>query len=156
MDAVVKFEEYKLFSELVQRLSERRQAASQTYLAVNTAAFGVLAFLAKDAGFHGWGLVGVSVPLFLVGTIACVIWHKIVTHFREIIGWHYERLRDMEEVLPDSARVYSREWERFYQAQASKKGFSFSQLEIWLPRLFIALYAVYALGMIVATALGWV
>jgi hypothetical protein len=53
MDASAKFEEYKLPSELVQWLSERRQAASQTYLAVNTAPFGVLAFLAKDAGFHG-------------------------------------------------------------------------------------------------------
>ena len=42
MDAAAKFEEYKLFSELVQRLSERRQTASQTYLTVNTAAFGVL------------------------------------------------------------------------------------------------------------------
>ena len=98
MDAAVKFEEYKLFSELVQRLSERRQVASQTYLAVNTAAFGLLAFLAKDAGFHGWGLVGVSVPLFLVGMIACVVWHSIITHFREIIGWHYEQLREMEDL----------------------------------------------------------
>jgi hypothetical protein len=156
MDAVVKLEEYKLFSELVQHLSERRQTASQTYLAVNTAAFGVLAFLAKDAGFHGWGLVGVSVPLFFVGIIACVIWHKIVTHFREIIGWHYQQLRDMEEALPESARIYSLEFERFYLAQAGKRGFSFSQLEIWLPRLFIALYAIYAMGIVVATALGWV
>jgi hypothetical protein len=156
MDAAAKFEEYKLFSELVQRLSERRQTASQTSLAVNTAAFGVLAFLAKDAGFHGWGLVGVSVPLFLVGIMACVIWHKIVTHFREIIGWHYEQLRDMEAVLPESTRIYCKEWGRFYRAQADKTGFSFSQLEIWLPRLFIALYAIYAVGMVVATALGWV
>lgn len=156
MAASVKFEEYKLFSELVQRLSERRQTASQTYLAVNTAAFGVLAFLAKDAGFHGWGLVGVSVPLFLVGIIACVIWHKIVTHFREIIGWHYEQLRAMEEGLPGSARIYCKEWERFYRAQTGRKGFSFSLLESWLPRLFVSLYAIYALGMVVATALGWV
>jgi hypothetical protein len=156
MDAALKFEEYKLFSELVQRLSERRQAASQTYLAVNTAAFGVLAFLAKDAGFHGWGLVGVSVPLFLVGTIACVIWHSIITHFREIIDWHYKQLREMEDVLPESARIYCLEFERFYQEQDGKKVFSFSRLEIWLPRLFIALYAIYAVGMVVATALGWV
>ena len=50
MSAVDKFQEFEMFSELVQRLSERRQSASQTYLTVNTAVFGVLAFLAKDAG----------------------------------------------------------------------------------------------------------
>jgi hypothetical protein len=96
------------------------------------------------------------VLLFLVGILACVIWHTIITHFREIIGWHYGRLREMEEILPDSTRIYTKEWERFYRTQAGKQGFSFSQLEIWLPRLFIALYAIYALGMVVATASGWV
>ncbi len=45
-----KFDEYSLFSSLVQHKSQRRQAASQTYLTVNTVIFGVLAFLVKDAG----------------------------------------------------------------------------------------------------------
>ncbi|MGD2148194.1 MAG: hypothetical protein PVH41_16000 [Anaerolineae bacterium] len=62
-----RFEEYKLFSDRVQRLSERRQLTSQTYLAVNTAVLGVMAFLIRDAGLRSWGLVAVVLPLFLVG-----------------------------------------------------------------------------------------
>ena len=104
----VQFEEYRLFTEYVQRLSERRQLASQTYLAVNTAVFTVLAFLTKDAGFRGWGLVWVSIPLFLVGFLACVVWLQIIVQYRQIIGWHYEQLRAMEQDLPGSAKVFSR------------------------------------------------
>ena len=156
MPTVAKFDEFEMFSEHVQRLSERRQSASQTYLTVNTAVFGVLAFLAKDAGFRGWGLVAVCVPLFAVGIMACVIWHRIIVQFKAVIGWHYEQLRAMEDELAGSARIYSREWEHFFKPQGGKERFGFSRLEAWLPRLLIVLYAIYATGMIVATTLGWV
>jgi hypothetical protein len=153
---VEKFEEYRLFSEHVQRLSERRQAASQTYLTVNTAIVGVLAFLAKDAGFRGWGLVGVSVPLFVVGILACVVWYRIIVQFKAIIGWHYEQLRAMEADLDESARVYTKEWERFFKPTGGRERFGFSRLEAWLPGLLVALYAIYAVVMVVATMFGWV
>ena len=39
-----KFEEYELFTERTQRLSERLQNATQICLAVNTAIFTVFAF----------------------------------------------------------------------------------------------------------------
>ena len=42
-----KFAEYKLFVESTQHLSERRQAATQTYLSVNTAIFAILALLVQ-------------------------------------------------------------------------------------------------------------
>jgi hypothetical protein len=157
---MIKFDEYQMFSEHVQRLSERRQSASQIYLTVNTAAFGVLAFLVKDAGFRGWGLVAVSVPLFVVGTMACVVWYRIIVQFRDVIGWHYEQLRAMEAGLDGSARIYTKEWERFYQPlggpSRGKERYGFSRLEAWLPRLLVALYAIYAMGLIVATIVGWV
>jgi hypothetical protein len=150
-----KFKEYRLFSERNQRLSERRQTASQTYLAVNTAVFGVLAFLVDDVGFRGWGLMVVSLPLFLVGVLTCLIWHKIIAQFKQVIGWHYEQLRDMEQALPDSHKIYSNEWEEFFKPRQGKERFGFSRLEIWLPRLLLGLYFVYGVGLIVATAFGW-
>lgn len=150
-----KFEEFKFFSERIEAMSVRRQTASQTYLTVNTAVFGVLALLAKDAGFHGWDLMFVSLPLFLVGVLACVVWEKIISRFKQVIGWHYEQLRDMERAMPDSYQMYCKEWERFYRPQRGKERFSFSQLEVWLPRSLLGLYLVYGLGMIAAILAGW-
>jgi hypothetical protein len=150
-----KFEEYKLFSERTERLSERRQAATQTYLAVNTAAFTILVFLVKDAGFRGWGLVAASLPLFLMGTLACLIWHRIIVQYKPLIGWHYEQLREMELRIPESYQVYRKEWDKFYTPSQGKERFGFSLLEVWLPRIFLALYIVYGCGLMVATWMKW-
>lgn len=150
------FEEYKLFSERVQRLSERRQIASQTYLTVNTLIFGVFAFLVKDAGFRSGGLVLVSFPLFLVGVVACSIWGKIIVQFKEVIGWHYEQLREMEQSLPESNKIYTREWEKLFQPKGGKERFGFARLEIWLPYLFIGLYIIYGIGLLIGKVLGWI
>src|SRR5688572_4620891 len=91
------FEEYKTFIDNTQRLSERRQAATQTFLTINAGIFTVLAFLVKDAGFRAWELVLVTIPLFVVGAVTCMIWLIIIDRFTRLIGWRYEQLRAMEE-----------------------------------------------------------
>ncbi|MFN2227472.1 MAG: hypothetical protein ACK2UY_14215 [Anaerolineae bacterium] len=150
------FQEYEFFGKWIQNLSERRQAASQTYLTVNTAIFTVLAFLVKDAGFRGWGLVLVSLPLFVGGAMACLIWQRIINDYRQIIGWHYEQLRDMEKTLEGSSQIFTREWEAFFLPRQGKERFGFSRLEIWLPGSFLTLYAIYTAGLVVATLGGWI
>jgi hypothetical protein len=62
----------------------------------------------------------------------------------------------MEQDLADSHNVYSREWEEFYKPRDGKERFGFSRLESRLPRLFMGLYTASLLGLVVATALGWV
>lgn len=148
-----KFAEYKLFVESTQHLSERRQAATQTYLTVNTAIFAILALLVKEAGLKGWYLIWVSLPLFLVGALACLIWYNIITQYKALIAWRYDQLMAMERAMSGSSHIYVKEWEDFFKPKQEKKKFGFSRLEVWLPRLFLALYLMYATGLILAVAL---
>jgi hypothetical protein len=150
------FKEYEFFGNWIQHLSEQRRAASQTYLAVNTGIFTALAFLVKDAGFRGWGLTLVSLPLFLGGVLACTLWHRIIGDYKQIIGWHYEQVREIEKTLEGSHQIFTREWSRFYEPRGGKEHFSFSRLEIWLPRCFLGLYVIYALGLLAATIGNWI
>jgi hypothetical protein len=151
-----KIEEYRFFAERTLHLSDRRQTATQIYLTVNAALFTVLAFLAKDLGIHGWSLVIATLPLFLVGIVACSIWHRLITQYKPLIGWHYEQLREIENSMPESQHIFQKEWEKFYQLRQGKEKFGFSIVEVWLPRLFLALYALYGIGLIGATLLGYV
>ena len=146
---------YEIAIDRVQRITDSRQVASQIYLAVNTGILGVMALLVKDAGFRGWGLVAVSVPLFLAGTAACLVWHKIITDFRLVIHWQYEKLRAIEKELPDTHRVCTEEYEALYKPVGGRERFGLSRREVWLPRLFMALYAIYLAGLAVAAAAGW-
>lgn len=146
-----KFDEYKFFAESTQHLSERRQAATGTYLTVNTALFAVLAFLVKDAEFSGWQLAAAAVPLFLVGILACGIWFKIIEHYRELIRWRYDQLVAMEAELADSHRIYTREAESFFRPGNEKLGFS--RMEKRLPQLFMLLYVIYGVGVVIAAGI---
>lgn len=146
---MAKFDEYKFFAESTQYLSERRQAATKTYLSVNTAIFAVLAFLVKDVGFKGLNLLLISLPLFLVGILACWIWFKILAQYKALIGWRYDQLIEMERNITGSHRMYLKEWEDFFKPREGKEKFGFSKLELWLPRLFAVIYIVYGLGLVV-------
>jgi hypothetical protein len=148
-----KFEELKFLHDRAQRFSERRQNTSQTYLTLNTAILGALAFLTKDSGFQGWNLIFVSIPLFGVGLIACSIWHRIIRNLESRIGWHYQQVRQIEKKIPESHLTINKEWDEFFQSKGGKP-FSFSSLEAQLPRLLMALYAVYGLSLIVAVFLS--
>lgn len=152
----LKFEEYKLHLERAQKLSERRQTTTQTYLTVNTAIFGAVAFIVKDSGLSGWPLVLVALPLFAVGILACAIWLGSMHKIELFLDWQYDRLREMEEGIPGSSEVLGKENEKFYEPQeGGKKKFSFSLQEAWLPRLLIILFGLYAVAMIISAACNW-
>ncbi len=150
-----KFDEYKFFAESTLQLSERRQEATQTYLTVNTIIAAALGFLMKDMSFPGWGMVLVSLPFFLVGVLACVIWYRIITQYKALGGWRYEQLIEMEQAMPQSHQIYLKERDDFFKPQAEKTFVSFSGLELWLPRLFLGVYLAYGVGLVMVTALGW-
>lgn len=149
-----KFDEYKFFTERVQHRSERRQNASQLYLTINTAIFGIVALLLKDSGLHGWNLAIATLPLFVVGVLVCVVWMRIIFEFKKVIGWHYDQLREMEKHIEGSFHMHIKEWEKFFKPARNKKGFSFSDLEAWMPSIFIGIYIIYAIGMIIAVEIG--
>ncbi len=151
-----KFEEYKLLNERAQRLSERRQTTTQTYLTINTAIFGAVAFIVKDSGLSGWSLVLVALPLFIVGVTACFIWLGIMKKMEVFLDWQYDRLREMESEIEGSFKILTKENEFFYEPKkGGKKRFSFTLQEAWLPRLLIVLFILYAAAMIISACFGW-
>lgn len=145
-----RFEEYKFFAETTQLLADRRQAATQVYLSVNTAIFALIAFLLKDAGLEGRMLAFLTLPLFAVGVFACIIWYKLIHRYKRLISWRYEQLMAMEKLLPDSFQMHSKEQEAFFALHQGKERFGFSTLEGWLPRVILALYIVYGGAFVIA------
>jgi len=105
-----KFDEYKFFAQVTHELSQRRQAATQTYLTVNTVISAALGFLVKDMSFRGLSLVLVSLPFFLVGVLACTIWHRIITQYKALAGWLALRAvdRDGKGHAPELPDVHER------------------------------------------------
>ncbi len=148
-----KFDEYKFFAESTQHLSERRQAATGTYLTVNTAIFAILGFLVKDVGVEGSYILLACIPLFVVGCVACLTWLTIISQYKKLIGWRYDQLMDMEKNMPETHQMYLKEWESYFKPKNGKETFGFSIKEVVLPKLFMVLYIVAAV-LIVLWKLG--
>lgn len=151
-----KFDEYKLLYERTEKYSERRQATSQTYLTINTAIFGAVAFLVKDSGLKGGSLLAAVSPLFIVGILICIIWLSIILNLEKILNWQYNELRGLEKEMKGDINIFTRENKEFFDPGQGRRKFSFSLLEAWLPGILIAVYVVYLIGMLVLSSRGTV
>jgi len=77
-----------------------------------------------------------------------VVGTKALLHYRRLIDWRYKQLMAIEnsDRMPGSHRLYSREWNE-YDESIRARGFRFSALESSLPKLFLLLYAAFAVGL---------
>lgn len=152
-------DEYKFFAESTQFLTERRQAAAQVYLGVNTALIAIAGFLIKDIGVSGNAFILVAWFIFIIGIIVCRAWIGIINRYKDLIKWRYDQLMAMEQAaeqsMQGSYQMYTKEYKFFSDAAGEKDTFKFSVTERMLPALFIAVYVVCGIVLTVGWSLGW-
>jgi hypothetical protein len=152
-------DEYKFFAESTQFLTERRQAAAQVYLGVNTALIAIAGFLIKDIGVSGSAFLLLTWFIFIIGVTVCGAWIYIINRYKELIKWRYDQLMAMEQAeessMKGSYQMYTKEYEFISGPGKGKCGFKFSVTERMLPGLFIAVYIVCGIVLTVGWYRGW-
>jgi len=140
------FEEYKLFTEMTDRLSQRRQNVHTTFEAVLTALFALLYFLAKDMKLHGARL---SIPVVIIcalGLAVCFVWRELINRYRELLDFRFKKLMKMEEQFTNSVRMFTSEMDFFRKKSCGKSAFKFSILERNLPLVFGIVFFLLLVG----------
>jgi hypothetical protein len=156
---VYNFEEYSLFIEDTARLSDRRQTASNTYVAVNSLFLLAIGILIKDSGATGvWRLL-LPVPLIISGILISKSWREILSNYKIYIGFRISVLREMEKKMSGIEKMFHRE-DALYTLDPSYNrpsigGVSFSKREDALPNIFILLYYLFGLGIIIALIINF-
>lgn len=143
--------EYTLFLELVSKLAERRQAMTSTYLSVNAAIIGAVAFLFKDAELPGWQQQVAVLILFGAGIVACDLWRRLLNQYKTLLGWWYKRLHFLEDAMPECSSLIKQEYDNLYATKKGRPRLGLSRYEIRLTWLFTTLYVAFALAIVV----GW-
>ena len=136
----LRMEEYKLFVEDTARFSERRQTITNTYISVNSAIAGLLAFLVKDSGLVDLLVLIAIIALICFGLLICCYWVQLINKYKKLVGFRVKLLHEMEDRLPDLIGVYHREDELYKPTQG--KPLNISDLERGLPILFGLLYVI--------------
>lgn len=146
--------EYALFLELVSKLTERRQATTTTYLSVNAAIIGTVAFLFKDGVLPGWQQQAAVLALFGAGIVACDLWRRLLSQYKTLLGWWYERLRLLERVIPECSGLIKQEYDELYTIRKGRSCLGQTRYETRLTWLFAAVYSLFALAIVVWWIVG--
>ena len=159
MSQVGKFEEYKFLIEDTARLTECQQTVTNIYVAVNTILLSAVNLLVKDAGLQSRVVAAATTVLLAAGIAICVFWYLLIVRLKRRVVLRLGELRKMEE-LPEMwgyHRVINMEVALYpsdAQGNMLKGGIYFTNFELTLRNVFIALYAVFLIDIVLATWAG--
>jgi hypothetical protein len=143
-----KFDEYKFLVEDTARFTDRRQNASTLYTSVNSILIAAVSFIVKDLNLLDIFTAFASMVVIVAGLAVCFSWISYVTNYKKLISLRFDVLKEMEN-HPDmgkSEKIYQREEKELYKADQNKG--LFTQIELNLPKIFIALYIIASLGIL--------
>ena len=125
-------EQYKLYVELTDRISARRESANSFFLTVNTTLLGFVGYITlKDTSDYLW-LLG------LVGMLICYFWYRLLRSYRDLNTLKFQVIHAIEKKLPLSP--YYAEWEALDRGTNPALYKPFTHIELCVPWAFIALH----------------
>jgi len=126
-------EQYKLYVEMADRISARRQSANSYFLTVNTALLGFTGYITtKDSSNYLW-LLG------LAGIVLCYLWYRLIQSYRDLTTGKFKVIHAIEKRLPISP--YDAEWEAMGRGNDPKLYKPFTHIETGVPWVFLMLHA---------------
>jgi hypothetical protein len=129
-------EQYKIYVEMTDRISQRRGLTNTFFLTLNTALFTAIGVFWKHSpnGQIWW----LTFPLMmLLGE--CFAWFYILRSYRLLNSAKYKVVGALESRLPASP-YWRAEWVALGEGKDPTKYWPLSHIESWIPVFFAALY----------------
>lgn len=131
-------EQYKLYVEMADRVSTRRQAANVFFVSINSA---ILALVGYSNILPNATLVGtLSYAVPTAGMLLCLLWWLIIRSYRDLNTVKFKVIHELEKRLP--AKLYSYEWEMAEHGKNPNTYSPSSHIELAIPWLFVILHLV--------------
>ncbi|WP_186258334.1 RipA family octameric membrane protein [Burkholderia gladioli] len=127
-------DQYKLYVEMADRISQRRTTANSYFLSINSAILAFVGYLtSKDSTEYLWLLA-------VAGGTLCLLWHSIVISYRNLNSAKWAVVHEIEKRLPISP--YDAEWDALQRGKNAKLYRPISHIEAGVPWIFLALHVV--------------
>ncbi|MFD5846833.1 RipA family octameric membrane protein [Streptomyces chartreusis] len=172
----VSFEEYRLYYESTERVTERRLAMNRWNYSVLTASLLAIGVILGWASSHDTFLLAGIVGILILSVVACFMcfyWLKQIDDFKALNTAKFEVLNAMAPLVTfegpngtssaQSFNCFDKEWRELARAQALQpsssntfvRGLRSSSAERFIPRAFGAIFALIFLSVVVFSALSW-
>jgi len=130
LDEKFLLEQYILYVEMADRVSERRGKTNQLYIGVLSGLIGLLSFISGCTCFEGYFILIIPcVSIF--GIILCLVWMLNIASYRQLNSAKFQIIHRMEGYLPFAC--YKDEWELLGNGKDSKKYRQLTKVEKYVP-----------------------
>lgn len=126
-------EQYKLYVEMADRISQRRANTNTFFISINT-------FLIAVVTFFGENNYLIFRPVALVGIVLSLAWYNLLSSYMHLNSGKFKIIHEIETLLPISP--YKDEWNELGHGKDKKLYHSVSHLEISLPVMLGILYII--------------
>ncbi len=139
-------EQYKLYVEMADRISERRMQTNKFYISLLSGLLALLSILVSVGGLNQY-LIFIIVSL--LGIALCVLWHINIRSYRQLNSGKFKVIHEMEQFLPFPC--YDREWEVLGEGKEKTKYLQLTRVEKYIPvilaipYIFLFLYTLASL-----------
>jgi hypothetical protein len=132
-------EQYKVYVEMADRISNRRGLTNTFFLTLNSAVLTLFGTFWKDrpADISTWALI----LLLAVALGQTGAWWFIVRSYRQLNTAKYKVVGILEERLPASP-YWSAEWTALGKGKDPRVYLPLTHVEQWVPVLFASIYAI--------------
>ena len=128
------FEQYRLYVEMADRISSRRQTANSYFLSINTALLGFVGYVGtKDSPGYLWLVAAAGITL-------SYLWYRLIRSYRDLNAAKFKVVHEIEKHLPLSP--YDAEWEAMGRGNNPKLYKPFTHIETGVPWVFVVLHAL--------------
>jgi hypothetical protein len=129
-------EQYRIYTEMADRISARRGLTNTFFLTINTGVSSLLAATWRDPA-HGSAWLMLFPLLILL--IQCLTWFWLVRSYRQLNSAKYAVIGALEERLPASP-YWRAEWQALGRGEDPARYWPLTHLEKWVPALFAVTY----------------
>lgn len=136
-------EQYKIYVQSAEKISERRQHANNFFITINTALISLIGVFLKIETLNE--LFWLKILLSFVGVIICVIFWYLLRSYRQINSGKFKVIHEIENILP--LALYRYEWETLGKGKNKKLYYPFSHIELYIPWVFGIIYVIVGIMM---------
>jgi len=129
-------EQYKLYVNTAEKVSDRRQLANSFFLTINSILLTFTGYLATTS-VRPWYFV---IPI--IGVLISYFWLKTIKSYRQLNTGKFKVIHDLEKKLPFA--LFKDEWDYLGKGE-TKEYVKLTVVESGVPIVFIFLYILVAI-----------
>jgi hypothetical protein len=130
------FEQYKMYVELMDRISQRRSNANSFYITANAALLMVASWFKDDFGNYVYLISAIGIAL-------AIFWFFTINSYKQLNTGKFKVIHEIESQLP--LRLFEYEWKLLSEGKNKKIYFPISHIEKVVPFIFCGLYVLLSI-----------